>query len=116
MIRTFTLGLVVLIIGCGPFTISPDQSETKSTDVEHISSADIWLALARAVENKAILTSGRLAQFIVVLTRHGELSTHDVDRFDQAFPGAVASDRPLDADDVRRLRLLWDESPTSLAK
>ena len=97
---------LVLISGCGPLIspapvnpdVRPDVVEDRAT------SADIWRALANRVECRSITSSQRLAQFVVVLARDGDLSPDDVAAFDAAFPGAVKSDRPLGADDAAKLR------------
>lgn len=107
MIRNIAVMFALTISGCGPFTSSPDCSDTSRgiSDVR-ATAGDIWHSLANAVERGSITSPQRLAQFVVVLSRHGELSADDLAGFDAEFPKAATSDRPLNSDDVTRLRKL----------
>jgi hypothetical protein len=97
--------ILLLICGCGPFVTTPDSSRpSPGISDEHPTAADIWYVLAVSVDRGSISTSQRLAQFVVVLARFGELSAEDVAAFDGAFPDAATSDRPLNADDAKQLR------------
>jgi hypothetical protein len=102
------LALVILVLsGCGPLTTPfdhPDPSLTKLD--EHASAADVWQSLANAVDRGTITTSQRLAQFVVVLARNGELSPDGVSVFEREFPDAAKSERLLGPADVKRLRQL----------
>lgn len=105
-----TFAILLLLIGCGPLVTAPASHDTDPVLIDQANAPEIWRALAQAVDHGAISRSHRLAQFIVVLTRHGELSASDVAAFDKAFSGAAKSDRTLDADDVKRLKDLADDS------
>ena len=103
----FLFVILVLVSGCGPLTSTPDRSEhSPGISDDRPTAGDIWLALAASVERGLITSPQRLAQFVVVLSRHGDLTADDVAQFDVAFPDAVSSDRPLNSDDVTRLRNL----------
>ena len=105
MSRIFVVFLLVLMSGCGPFIASPVEPDAQHPLVDDRATAeDVWRALANAVEKGSIATSQRLAQFVVVLARHGELTADDVAAFDNAFKGAANSDRLLTPDDAKRLR------------
>ena len=105
MTRTIHLVLFIFLCGCGPFTATPGGPDTRPPDAEVRATAPaLWSALANAVERGSIPTCQRLAQYVVVLARDGELSSEDVAAFDAAFAGAATSDRPLNADDAKRLR------------
>ena len=94
--------------GCGPWVATPtnlDNLPPHPAD-DRATAAEIWSALANAVERGAILTSQRLAQFVVVLARQGALAETDVAAFDAKFIGAATTDRPLGADDIAALRWL----------
>ncbi len=108
MFRNWPLFCLVLISGCGPLIspapVNPDVFPSVVED--RATAAEIWHALANAVECHSIASSQRLAQFVVVLTRNGDLSPDDVAAFDKAFPGAAKSDRPLRAEDAVKLRTL----------
>ena len=105
MIRLANVLILLLICGCGPLVISPDnpQPSHRISD-EDPAASDIWYALAKGVDQGWIPTSRRLAQFVVVLARSGDLTADDVAAFDAAFPDATKSDRALSADDARRLK------------
>ncbi len=102
--------LVPLASGCS-FTVSSatgggEKSPGPNVVVERAKARDIWLALAHAAEAKTIDSTSRLAQFVVVLARNGDLSGSDVHVFDAAFPSIAKNDRPLTDDDLKRLRTL----------
>jgi hypothetical protein len=105
MSRITVVFILLSVSGCGPFIDSPVSRDPKQSIVDDRASAtDIWHALANAVEKGSIPTSQRLAQFVVVLARHGDLSATDVAKFDAVFEDAAKSDRTLEADDAKRLR------------
>jgi hypothetical protein len=85
----------------------PDHSQPSPAVVEeHAPAGEIWSALADAIESRSIDTTTRLAQYVAVLARHGELSTSDVAKFDASFPGILRTARPLTEADVVQLRSL----------
>ena len=108
MIRKLLLICLVLISGCGPLISPPPVNPDVRPHVveDRATAADIWHALANAIECRSIGSSQRLAQFVVVLARNGDLSAGDVAAFDNTFPGAAKSDRPLGSDDAAKLRAL----------
>ena len=114
MNRITPLGLILSLFlcasgsGCGPWVATPtnlDNLPPHPAD-DRATAAEIWSALANAVERGAISTTQRLAQFVVVLARQGALAETDVTAFDARFNGAATTDRPLGADDVAALRWL----------
>lgn len=112
MNRITPLGLILSLFlcgsGCGPWVQTPTNLDNPSPHPAEdcATAAEIWSALANAVERGAIPTSQRLAQFVVVLARQGALAETDVAAFDARFTGAATTDRPLGADDVAALRWL----------
>ncbi len=106
MFRRLLLSCLVLISGCGPLISPPPVNPDARSNVveDRATAADLWRALANRIESRSITSSQRLAQFVVVLARHGELSPDDVEAFDKVFPGAAKSDRPLGSDDAAKLR------------
>ena len=108
MLGRMLLLCLILISGCGPLiSPAPVNPDVRPNVVEdRATAADIWHVLANAVERRSIVSSQRLARFVVVLTRDGDLSPDDVAAFDKAFPDAAKSDRPLGADDAMKLREL----------
>ena len=110
LLAALCLVLVPLASGCS-FTVSSatgarEKSPGPNVVSERANARDIWLALAHAAEAKTIDSTSRLAQFVVVLARNGDLSAADVNAFDTAFPSIAKNDRPLTDDDVKRLRIL----------
>jgi hypothetical protein len=108
VVRNLLLFCLALISGCGPLiSPSPVKPDVRPDIVEdRATAADIWRVLANRVECRSITSSQRLAQFVVVMARQGDLSPDDVAAFDRSFPGAANSDRPLVADDAAKLRAL----------
>ena len=106
MFRRLLLLCLVLISGCGPLISPPPVNPDIRPHVveDRATAADLWHALANGVESRSITSAQRLAQFVVVLARHGDLTADDVAAFDNAFPGAAKSDRPLGSDDAVKLR------------
>jgi hypothetical protein len=102
-LRHFVLAVIFgyLIVGCS-LTSPPPQDCTQDVQ-QHAPAEEIWRALANAVEARTIATSTRLAQFVVALARHGELSGDDVTQFDQAFPKITTGSRELTDIDVKTL-------------
>ena len=104
--RRLLLFCLIVISGCGPLISPPPVDPDVRHDVveDRATATDLWHALANAIDCQSITSLQRLAQFVVVLARHGDLSVDDVAAFDNAFPGAAKSDRPLGADDALKLR------------
>ena len=100
------LALFLCGSGCGPWVETPPNLDNPSPHPaeDFATAAEIWSALANAVERGTIPTSQRLAQFVVVLARQGALAETDVAAFDAKFNGAATTDRPLGADDIAALR------------
>ena len=96
---------ICFVSGCSltapvaPETLRPPAPAT----LEHAAPAEVWMALARAVQAETIDSTTRLAQYVVVLTRNGELSQEDVARFDATFPQIATVSRPLSNDDINKL-------------
>ena len=99
---------LLIISGCGPLiSPSPVNLDIRPNVVEdRATAADIWCALAKGIECQSVTSSQRLAQFVVVLARHGDLSADDVAAVDKTFPGAAKSDRPLVVEDAAKLRAI----------
>jgi len=104
--RLRLVGIVgfLLLSGCSLTTplMTDDHTQT-AHDTERARSSEIWLALARAVDARSIDTTTRLAQFVVVLARNGELTSEDAQAFDQSFPHAIHDGRMLTAGDSQSL-------------
>ena len=96
-----------LIAGCSLTTPSDATNELNEPDAQTISGttnpAEVWIALAQGVKAKTIGTTTRLAQYVVVLSRNGELSDRDVALFDTAFPNIATNSRNLTDVDIRTL-------------
>ena len=103
-----TLGfLLIVIAGCGPLTTqpkTPDDVTKPDVTIERATAADVWLSLANAVDRGTISTTERLAQFVLVLAKNGDLSIDDVKKFDAAFPNATKSTRATTKEDVATLK------------
>ena len=100
----------VSIVGCSlttPIDGTDGSKGANTTDrVVAATSADVWAALAQAVQSKAIISASRLAQYVVVLSRNGELTDKDVAAFDAAFPKIAIDSRDLSDLDVKTLNEL----------
>jgi|GEM_PF-3993755 hypothetical protein len=94
----------LLLAGCS-LTLPVDSTEgTNHSDTAvQTCAADIWTALAKAVQAKTIGTSSRLSQYVLVLARNGDLSDRDVAAFDAAFPKIATSSRELTDVDIQTL-------------
>lgn len=91
--------LSLSVAGCGPLT-TPVTDGTKPNPSpivqEHAPAAEIWIALAHAVETHQIETPFALGQFVQALSQSGDLSESDLASFNAAFPGAPTDQRALD--------------------
>lgn len=101
-------GGCLILIGSGSgcnltVPISTDGNSLTQTATENPRAEDIWQALAQAVRNKSIATTNRLAQFVTVLVRNGDLTQKDVAAFDAAFPRVGSEPRPLTERDLQTL-------------
>ena len=91
--------------GCQLATAPQRQDKDPSPSApEHPPAAEVWIALAHAVEAKTLSTTTQLAQVVIALARNGDLSSSDVSEFDAIFVGIVQSDRALSLDDAQALR------------
>ena len=108
MTRIVLLFCLVVNSGCGPLNSPlPVNADIRPHVVEdRATAADIWSALAKGIESQSITSSQRLAQFVIVLARHGDLASDDVAAFDEAFPDVTKSDRPLVVEDAAKLRAI----------
>ena len=102
------IGVVTLLIfGCSLTVPSDGPGQSNGTDTASVDSkshpAEIWAALGQAAKAKTIGTTTRLAQYVVVLARNGELTEQDVTAFDAAFPKIAAGQRELTDVDVNTL-------------
>ena len=101
----FLVFIAICIAGC-QLTTDTDNSKNSSTIVEdeQPTAADIWSAMARAIDAKTLTTTTQLARAIALLARNGELSASDVASFDARFPDFTSTSRDLNADDANALR------------
>ena len=97
--------LLSTISGCSLTVPATLDSGGRASPVatEHPAAEDIWRALAHAVESKTIDTTTRLAQYVNVLVRNGELAENDVRAFDAAFPRIATDSRALTESDADAL-------------
>lgn len=86
--------------------LPPDSVHDATASQEHPPAAEVWRALANAVDAGTIDSTTRLAQCITVLVRNKDLSVDDVATFDAAFPSAVHDQRTLTNKDSALLRTL----------
>lgn len=98
--------IVATFAGCELTTQpnNPDGKVKPSPIVERAPADEVWRSLAHAVDAGQITSTNRLAQFVVVLARNGDLSAKDVAAFDATFPGATKTDRALGSDDSAKLK------------
>jgi hypothetical protein len=91
--------LIMLAVGCGPFTRLPDQKDSNTPQpivIEHAPASEIWIALAHVVETGGVPNLKELSRLVKVLADNGELASADVVAFDAAFPGAPTSVKDLE--------------------
>lgn len=99
------VGIAGLLL-CGCSLTSPlasDEQIQTGQELERAPTSEIWMALARAVDARTIDSTTRLAQFVVVLARNGDLKIEDTEAFDRTFPHAIQDGRPLNAGDSQSL-------------
>lgn len=99
---------ISMVFGCSlTIPVSPDDAgDSSSTAVDHAPAEEIWKALSHAVDAGTIDTTTRLAQYVAILARNGELSAGQVAAFDAAFPSISRNERPLTSQDSQLLRTL----------
>ena len=107
MNRILIFGVMILIAGC-ELTTNPSTSDRsnreKISPAEQPLAADIWQALAAAIERKSIRSTTQLAQIVVSLRRNESLSKADQARFEAAWPDLLVTDRELTVEDIDRLK------------
>jgi hypothetical protein len=104
--RAAAIALIVIGTAGGCTLTVPNSSDSDSrtqTATEKPTAEDIWQALAQAVRNKSIDSTNRLAQYVTVLVRNGDLTEKDVALFDAVFPRTASEPRPLTERDLQVL-------------
>ena len=101
----FLVLIAVCVAGCQLTTLN-DNAQNGSTLVvtDQPTAADIWIALARAIDAKTLTTTTQLTRAIALLARNGELSATDIASFDARFPDFTKTDRELGSDDAIAIR------------
>lgn len=103
-LRLIGIAGLLLLSGCSwTSPLAVDEQFHSAQESERAPSSEIWMALAKAVDARTIDSTTRLAQFVVVLVRNGDLTSEDTDAFDHAFPHAIQDGRSLTAADSQSL-------------
>lgn len=105
--KRYLILVLLAVVGC-QLTISPNEIENESsaTKEERLAAADLWTALARAVEARTLTSTTQLARAVTILRRNGELTDADIAQFDSAFPAVTKDERELVSGDATKLRSL----------
>ena len=105
--KRYLVVVLLVIAGCQLTTTTCEiGNESSATKKEQLAAADVWIALARAVEARSLTSTTQLARMVAILRRNGELTDADLAQFDSAFPGVTKSERELVSGDATKLRSL----------